>query len=179
MSIAVRILATAAASVAATGLALAPAGAAPARAQPGTQQQAPDGCHRADLDIRAGRTEAAAGTTFRRINFVNTGARPCTLRGWPRVTFHGAAGNRIGRPSLHVGARAGLVTIPGGQRAHVNVGVPNPDNFPPADCRARRAHEIAVTPPHRRFTVRLAWTIEVCAKPAGRTSVDALHRGGP
>ncbi len=176
ISIRVRILAVAAAALlTATALALVPPGATSANAH----QRAPDRCVRSDLDVRAGLAEGAAGSTFRRINFVNTGERPCTLRGWPTITFHRAAGDRIGKPSSRTPSRHPLVTIPAGGRAHANVRVPNPGNFTPSDCRARRAHEIWVTPPHRRFTVPLAWTIDVCSKPAGRTSVDAVHRGSP
>ena len=175
ISIRVRILA-AVTAVALTGTALA---LLPAATSAHANQRAPERCHRSDLDVRAGLVEGAAGSTYRRINFVNTGEHPCTLRGWPTITFRGAAGHRIGKESSRTPSRHPLVTVPAGGRAHANVRVPNPGNFTPSDCRARQAHEIWVTPPHRRFTVRLAWTIDVCSKPAGRTSVDAVHRGSP
>ena len=174
-SIGVRILTLAAATaLTATGL-FAPAGAGPA---PPPQAQGSQACNRADLDVRAGKVEGAAGSTFRRINFVNTGPSACTIQGWPRIVFRNADGHRIGKPARRTRSRpADLVSIPAGGKARSTVRVPNPGSFSPADCRPRQAEEIRVTPPHRSFSVRLAWSIDVCSKPAGRTSVDAIHRG--
>ena len=75
------------------------------------------------------------------------------------------------------GARRTSSAFPLDERARSTVRVPNPGNFTPAVCGPRHAEEIRVTPPHRSFSVRLAWSIDVCSKPAGRTSVDAVHRG--
>ena len=173
-TIGVRILTlVAVTALTATGF-LAPAGAS--TGQP-AQAQGRQACHRADLEVRAGKIEGAAGSTFRRINFVNTGSSACTIQGWPRVAFRNAGGHLIGRPARHDGGPAHLVSIPAGERARSTVRVPNPGNFTPAVCGPRHAEEIRVTPPHRSFSVRLAWSIDVCSKPAGRTSVDAVHRG--
>ena len=94
------------------------------------------------------------------------------------MAFRDAAGHRIGKPARHEPPHiAHQVTIPAGGKAHVSVGLPNPLNFPPAQCRSAHATQIRVTPPHRTWTVRLDWSIDVCRKPAGRTHVDAVHRG--
>lgn len=162
-----------------TGIAVAGLLAAPtqaAAAAPGSTQ-APQPCSRAHLDIRAGAVDGAAGTTYRRINFVNTGAHRCTLRGWPRVAFRAADGQRIGKAASREPSPVHRVTIPAGAKARVSVGVPNPANFPPADCRSAHAQQVRMRPPHRTWTVRLDWSIDVCRKPAGRTHVDAVHRG--
>ncbi len=165
-----------------TGIAVAGLLAAPTQtaAAAAPASRAPQPCSQAVLDTRAGTVEGAAGTTYRRINFVNTGARRCTLRGWPRVAFRDADGHRIGKPASHEPPHpAHQVTIPAGGRAHSWVAVPNPGNFPPAQCRSTHAEQIRVTPPHRTWSVVLSWSIDVCRKPAGRTHVDAVHRGSP
>ncbi|CAN5311876.1 hypothetical protein BH11ACT4_BH11ACT4_23630 [soil metagenome] len=63
-----------------------------------TQTSAPavTACAGASLAISLGTPNGAAGSTYLPVVFANSGAQPCTLRGYPVVSFVDAAGTTIG-----------------------------------------------------------------------------------
>ena len=68
-------------------------------------------CTTAQLQGSLGRSEAGAGQLYVPIVFVNTGSKPCELRGFPGVSLLGGDDVQIGQPATRNGAEGPTVTL--------------------------------------------------------------------
>lgn len=98
-------------------------------------------CAAADLDVRRGRLEGAAGSRYQSVRVLNLGDHPCSLPGWTRYRFvH--RGHAIGvRSSRNPGQHPGTapIVIPAGGTARSTLSWVDPGPVPPARCHARLA----------------------------------------
>src|SRR5262245_8554276 len=81
------------------------------------------------LKVRLGGQDAAAGSAYQAIRFTTSSGRRCTLKGFPRVTFRGKHGGRIGYPAGRTGHAKKVVLRPG-HTARTALQIPNWGNFP-------------------------------------------------
>ena len=147
----------------------APASSAPASASP-SPAAAAAACTSSALavtvDVKQG--SAAAGSAYYPIDFTNTGSVPCTLAGYPGVSFvtgrRGGNSAAIGAPATrNGGAPAATVTLPPGGAAHAVLQVVNAGNYSTSACRPVTAHWLRVYPPGAAGARYAAFTAQACS----------------
>jgi hypothetical protein len=97
---------------------------------------APAACTHAQLKLKLGPGEGAAGSTFFPLVFTNTSARACTLRGYPGVSsVTGSSGKQVGGSATRDSHPVHTITLKarGGTASALYRHV-NPENFDAKDC---------------------------------------------
>jgi hypothetical protein len=122
---------------------------------------------------------AAAGSSYYPVQFTNTSGSPCTLYGFPGVSFVTAAGgSQIGIPATRDPVLAArLVTLSPGQTVHAELQVAVAQNYPPTDCGLVTAHWLKVYPPNQTAPVYVSFTAQTCSKPKTILSVQTVQTG--
>jgi hypothetical protein len=148
-----------------------PAPAAPAPVQPVAAGPAP--CPASGLHVALGPANGAAGSFYYPIEFTNTTAAPCTLYGYPGVSFAtGPGGASIGGAALrNPTSSSELVTLDAGATAHASLQVAIAENYPASICKPVTAHWLAIYPPASYVPLYLAFTAATCTGdiPTGTT----------
>ena len=112
-------------------------------------------CRTANLNVTAGAAQGAAGTQYFELQFKNRGGAPCTMNGFPGVSFLDRAGHQIGEPASRNVVTHDTITLHPSVTAYATVGVGNPGvtgctGVPPAEIRVFPPNETAavlVAPP--------------------------------
>jgi Protein of unknown function (DUF4232) len=129
--------------------------------------------------VPSGGGGAAAGSTYYPIQFSNTSSSPCTLYGYPGVSFVSAAGgSQIGAaatrdPTLP----ATLISLSPGQTVHATLQVVDAMNYPPAGCGLVTAHWLKIYPPNQTAPVYVSFSAQTCSKPKTILSVQTVQAG--
>jgi Protein of unknown function (DUF4232) len=129
--------------------------------------------------VPSGSGGAAAGSNYYPIQFSNTSSSPCTLYGYPGVSFVGAiGGSQIGaaatrNPTLP----AELVSLSPGQTVHATLQVVDAMNYPSGDCGLVTAHWLKVYPPNQTAPAYVSFTAQTCSKPKTILSVQTVQTG--
>jgi Protein of unknown function (DUF4232) len=132
-------------------------------------------CSAANLQIRLGLADGAAGTVYQQVHFRNTGSSPCTIDGYPRFVYLNHAGDRIGFPAAPTGAHH-AVTLRSGGAGVAALGIPDWQNFPAGRCHARHATQLVVRAPGTSHSRVLDLSVKVCTTKFGRsTSLAVRH----
>ena len=129
---------------------------------PGPSEPGP--CPTSALHLAIGTGNGAAGSVYYPIVFTNTSGSPCTLFGFPGVSFAtGIGGGRIGHAATRNSdaPRRTVILAPGGV-AHATLQVVQAENFPPAKCQLTTAHWLKVYPPNQTKPVYLNFTAKAC-----------------
>jgi hypothetical protein len=124
-----------------------------------------------------GQGQGAAGSTILPIVFTNTSNRPCTLYGYPGVSFLDASEQPLGVPAARSGGEEGVVTVAPGAAANAQLQVPDPGNFSSAGCNAATSTFIKVYPPGETHFIEEEEKIQICTTQAGATSVQPVTPG--
>jgi Protein of unknown function (DUF4232) len=122
---------------------------------------------------------AAAGSSYYPVQFANTSSSPCTLYGYPGVSFVTAmGGSQIGIPATRNPALAArLVTLSPGETVHAELQVADAQNYPPTDCDLVTAHWLKIYPPNQTAPVYVSFTAQTCSKPKTILSVQTVQTG--
>jgi Protein of unknown function (DUF4232) len=131
------------------------------------------------VSVPASGGNAAAGSSYYPVQFANTSSSPCTLYGYPGVSFVTAVGgSQIGIPATRNPALAArLVTLSPGQTVHAELQVAEAQNYPPADCDLVTAHWLKIYPPNQTAPVYASFTAQTCSKPKTILSVQTVQTG--
>src|SRR5256885_1344668 len=130
-----------------------PTGAPPPPSPAVTGHPAGIRCVSAQLTVSVGPGPNAAGHVGLLVVFTNTGAAPCTMSGYPGVSFMtGPSGTQIGDPAERVGTPRGPVILAPQGRSHANlllnqVGNYSADGCKPVQAAAGRGYPPAATTP--------------------------------
>jgi hypothetical protein len=129
--------------------------------------------------VPTGAGNAAAGSSYYPVQFANTSSSPCTLYGYPGVSFVTAVGgSQIGIPATRNPALAArLVTLSPGQTVHAELQVADAQNYPPTDCGLVTAHWLKIYPPNQTAPVYVSFTAQTCSKPKTILSVQTVQTG--
>jgi hypothetical protein len=129
--------------------------------------------------VPTGGGNAAAGSNYYPVQFANTSSSPCTLYGYPGVSFVTAVGgSQIGIPATRNPALAArLVTLSPGQTVHAELQVADAQNYPPTDCGLVTAHWLKIYPPNQTAPVYVSFTAQTCSKPKTILSVQTVQTG--
>jgi hypothetical protein len=124
------------------------------------------GCSTTDLNISLGGPNGTAGAIHYVITFRNTGSSPCSLFGYPGVSFLAADGSQIGSSAQRTsGVGVASVALAPGALAYSGLSVTDP-GIPPCSS-AGTATQVRVFPPgetHAALAVPPTG-IAVCSSP--------------
>lgn len=158
----------------------APTGAPPSA--PATPAPAPTGgarpvplaqCSTGALRVSLGAAGGAAGSIYYPLEFTNVSGVPCTMYGYPGVSFvAGPGGAELGGAAVRNPTQGpGLVTLAPGAVAHASVQVAVAQNYPPSVCKPVTAHWLRVYPPDQYAPLYTDLTAMTCTGtvPGGST----------
>lgn len=130
------------------GMPLSAAAAGPADATAVRSAHKVETCKGNQLRVSVRNGDAAAGTTYLRIRFRNTGKR-CAVRAWPQVGYAGKRGRPVGYLASHPHKHYRTRILRHGQARKVTLGTPAWQNFRHGACWPQRAARLAVYLPSR------------------------------
>src|SRR4051812_14634171 len=117
-----------------------PTGAPPPPSPAVTGHPAGIRCVSAQLTVSVGPGPNAAGHVGLLVVFTNTGAAPCTMSGYPGVSFMtGPSGTQIGDPAERVGTPRGPVILAPQGRSHANLLLNQVGNYSADGCKPVQA----------------------------------------
>jgi hypothetical protein len=124
-------------------------------------------CASAQLTPSLGPPDGAAGTTFYPLILKNTGDAPCSMSGYPAVSFISGSDNHLVGVAASQDAESiiGVVVITPGQATSANLGIINAGNFP-ADCNAVPVSGLQVNLPGESDPVIIGHADTACASTA-------------
>ena len=122
-------------------------------------------CRTSSLALSFGSPNGSAGAIHYTLTFQNTGSTPCTLFGYPGVSFLSASGTQIGEPAQREGGTPTTVTVAAGASAYASVAVTDP-GIPPCSGSGTAA-QVKVYPPGETHAATLATPagMLVCSSP--------------
>ncbi|MEU2624286.1 DUF4232 domain-containing protein [Streptomyces sp. NPDC007157] len=135
----------------------------------------PGACAASNLKVAEENPDSGASTTHFQLVFQNTGAIPCTLSGFPGVSFRGRDGAQIGNAATRdSGTSVTTVTLlPNG---HATADVSASDGrsgFSADECKLTDVSFIGVYAPGSKDMIDVPWKAQEC----GGRGVDGLRAG--
>jgi len=142
-----------------------PTGGTPQPSPTGTGSPGAEACPTSGLHVSAGNGNGAAGSVYYPIVFTNSSSSPCTLFGFPGVSFVTAPnGSQIGDAATRQSDKpVQTVTLAPGDVAHATLQVVQALNFPAAKCQPVTAHFLKIYPPNQTEAVVISFTAKACA----------------
>jgi hypothetical protein len=142
-----------------------PTGGTPQPSPTDTTPGGPGACPTSALHVSIGNGNGAAGSVYYPIVFTNASSSPCTLFGFPGVSFvTGPNGSQIGDAATRQSDKpVQTVTLAVGGVAHATLQVVQALNFPAAKCQPVTAHFLKIYPPNQTEAVVLSFTAKACA----------------
>jgi hypothetical protein len=130
-----------------------------------TGSAGPGACPTSALHVSIGNGNGAAGSVYYPIVFTNSSGSPCTLFGFPGVSFVTSPnGSQIGDAATRQSDKpVQTVTLSPGGVAHATLQVVQALNFPAAKCQPVTAHFLKIYPPNQTAAVILSFTAKACA----------------
>ncbi len=144
----------------------------------GAAQAAP-GCLGRYLNVTAVPSGDSGDSLFVNLDFKNLDNHPCTLYGYPGVSFSG------GRPVTQIGLASRenlasprqLVTLQPGGTAWTQLQIVSAVGLPPSACRPRHARFLDVIAPNNVSALPVFYSATACAGPVPQLTVDAVRPG--
>ena len=126
---------------------------------------APGLCSLPGLGLEAAPTQGAAGSVIVTVTLTNDGDAPCTLHGYPGVSFVDDAGAMIGAPAERTpGAGGKALVLAPGRSATASLRISQADNH--SGCDPLPAAGLRIYPPENTESVVVPFTARACADPA-------------
>ncbi len=143
--------------------------AAPAPTATATGVVGPAGCTSNHLALQQGTSQGAAGSTIVQYILRNAGTAPCTLYGFPGVSFLNEAGTQLGQAATRQGTATPAFTVQPGQVASFAV------QIAVAGCNANSARSatVRIFPPNNTGALEAPASFLICTAP----SVTAVQNG--
>jgi hypothetical protein len=129
-------------------------------------------CGAAQLRLTVEEADSGAGQFHQRVVLTNRGG-PCTLHGYPGVSFVDAQGRTLGDPAAKSPGTVRRVLLTPGRSAVALLTYANAGAFPDSTCRPTDADRLRVYPPGSRVALLVEDKVLVCAAPGSRQ----LHIG--
>jgi hypothetical protein len=167
----------------ATGEAPAPTTAATtaSAAEPESTSTSAGRCHTADLKVAVTADPAGGATSHHGdlLVFTNSSAHPCTLYGYPGVSFvAGDQGTQVGSAFTRSGGTRKTIQLAAGARAHATVVLVTTEVFDAADCKPVPVRGYRVYPPDETASIFVSRPQQACSvKGAGAGEVQPVATG--
>ena len=154
--------------------------AQPSAAPSSSAPAGPAGCLSSDLQAKLGVSQGAAGTFYQVVVLTNTSNAPCTLFGYPGVSFvTGVGGKVVGAPASRNPAIGDqLVTLPAGGEAHTMVGVEDVGALPPSKCHVGKASWLQIYAPGDTGKLYVQYSSQVCTNASEKFMTVSAVRAG-
>lgn len=161
-----------AASPAASPVSAAPTTSAPTPASSGAAGQASSSsasgtprCHTADLKLKVGDGDGAAGTSYSALVFTNASKHTCTLYGYPGVSWvAGNDGKQVNVPFTRNSVdKKATITLKPGAVAHATLATHDVGFFDAAKCKPVGVRGYRVYPPDEMASVFVSLPTQVCS----------------
>ncbi|MFC0115876.1 DUF4232 domain-containing protein [Kibdelosporangium aridum] len=135
-------------------------------------------CKSANLKLSVRGGEGAAGTIYRDLVFTNASSAPCTIQGFPGVSYvTGDNGQQVGEPAVRVGTKGAAIKLAPGQSAVAPVGFTQIQNYDPAVCKPTEVRGLRVYPPQETASMFVPLAGTGCAGnlPGQQLSVKTIQ----
>jgi hypothetical protein len=153
---------TMAASAGSAAPATAPGTTAAPAAPASTAAPGPTRCRAGDLGLEVAESGASAGHWHAMLLFTNAGSTPCTVEGYPGVSFLDASGGQVGYPAQRLANQTAPVVLGPGERAHAAMNVSNAYNFGEECGQPVSTATVRVFPPDDTADLRAPLETDVC-----------------
>ncbi|SDZ41336.1 Protein of unknown function [Amycolatopsis xylanica] len=148
------------------------------------QQAAPkpdDGlCKAKDVQLSLGTGDGAAGTVYRPLLIKNVSGKPCTIQGFPGISYvAGEDGHQVGKDAFRDGTKGEAVTLANGQSAAADIGFVQVRNFDPGACRPTEVKGLRVYLPQETASNFVPAPGTGCAGkeiPGNQLTVKTVHK---
>jgi Protein of unknown function (DUF4232) len=124
-------------------------------------------CHTGDLkvSVAADPGGGAAGSSYESLVFKNSANHPCTLTGYPGVSFvAGDQGTQVNAPfARDPGQGRPTVRLLPGAAAHATLRIPNYQNFPADQCKPVSVRGFRVYPPDETASIFVSQPQKACS----------------
>jgi hypothetical protein len=134
-------------------------------------------CGSAALRLTVREGDSGAGQGHQLLVLVNRGA-PCSLHGYPGVSFLDAGGRQLGSPAVQNPAPVRRVQLATGGSAAALLTYSNAEAYPDSSCRPKQASTVRVYPPGQRRPLTVADAVLVCSLTgAGQLRIGPMTPG--
>ncbi|SEP49452.1 DUF4232 domain-containing protein [Amycolatopsis saalfeldensis] len=137
-------------------------------------------CKAGDVSLSLGQGDSGAGSSYRPLNIKNTSGKPCTIQGFPGVSYVGGDnGQQVGPPAFRAGEKGAAVKLNPGQSAAADIQFVQVRNFDPAVCKPTPVKGLRVYLPQETASNFIADPGTGCAGgnlPGNQLSVKTVHR---
>lgn len=121
------------------------------------------GCTTSHLKVTAGRPDSGAGSTNFQLVFQNTGSAPCTLRGYPGVSFVKAHNVQLGKAAARNGGTSTVVTLIPNAHAYADVRTVNGQGgYSSGECKLTTVPSLRIYPPNQTASTDITWNTPEC-----------------
>jgi Protein of unknown function (DUF4232) len=158
-----------------------PSAPATATGPASSAQASSPACATSALSVTMGQGNGAAGSEFIPIVFTNTSGSPCSLFGYPGVSFvTGVNGSQVGAAAHRDSTTpAQLVNLAAGGVAHATLQVVDAENFPLKACKLTSVHTLKVFPPGQTAALYVSLPAQTCASKSADTQVLNIQTIAP
>jgi hypothetical protein len=124
----------------------------------------PSSCTTSHLKVTAGPLDSGAGSTMFQLVFQNTGSAPCTLRGYPGVSFVKAHDAQLGKAAARTGSGSTTtVTLIPNAHAYADVRTVNGQGgYDPGKCDLTTVPSLRIYPPNQTGSTNITWNKKEC-----------------
>ncbi|MET7997630.1 DUF4232 domain-containing protein [Amycolatopsis sp. NPDC005232] len=114
-------------------------------------------CKAGDVTLSLGQGDAGAGSIYRPILIKNSSSKPCTIQGFPGVSYvTGDDGHQVGPAAFREGTKGDAIKLQPGQSAAADVQFAQAANFDPAVCKPTSVKGLRVYLPQETASKFLA-----------------------
>jgi hypothetical protein len=137
-------------------------------------------CTTGQLRLSLGMSQGATGSFYQNVVLTNTSSAPCTLLGFPGVSYVDSSGNQLGQAAVHNGSVGHRVTLAGGGSAYAVLQQPDPGVFSPPQCQEVTAARLKVFPPNQFGALLVHDHTHICTTARGesRITTEMVGTGG-
>lgn len=108
--------------------------------------------------------DAAAGSTYFKLEFTNQSGRACTLRGYPGVSGVDLRGHSLGSAGSRNPSAIHVVNVASGGTATAVLRITVAGNFPESACHRVAAAGLRVYPPNQTASKIVPFPFEACSR---------------
>ncbi|WP_051951203.1 DUF4232 domain-containing protein [Actinacidiphila yeochonensis] len=120
-------------------------------------------CATSNLRTTAEGVDSGAGSTMFELVFQNTGSAPCTLRGFPGVSFVKIHNIQLGKAATRTSGATSVVTLVPNGHAYADVRTVNGQGgYSAAQCGLTTVPTLRVYPPNQTESTNIPWNTEEC-----------------
>ncbi|MET8848288.1 DUF4232 domain-containing protein [Amycolatopsis sp. NPDC004625] len=155
-----------------------PASSAPAA--PPVAQPADNGlCKAGDVKLSLGQGDAGAGSVYRPLLITNASSKPCTIQGFPGVSYvAGSDGHQVGKDAFREGSKGDAIKLNPGQTAAADIQFVNVGNFDPGTCQPTQVKGLRIYLPQETASNFVPDQGTGCAStkiPGNQLAVKTVH----